>query len=150
MGTNVKSYRSAKSILADIERTLTDNRPAFRRSPLEHVVGILTEGRHYSWVGIYLKLNKETSSPLLEPAHPAQLSAPGMVKKIVVAIRIAGRDLGSLSVESDRENSFGGEEQVLLERVAGLLARFLTSSGKYLVRRAAQSAPASPSRAAAA
>jgi hypothetical protein len=45
-----------------------------------------------------------------------------------------------LSVESDHENAFGAEDQVLLEAVADALARFLAGRGKYLVRRARPSA----------
>jgi hypothetical protein len=56
-------------------------------------------------------------------------------------MKIAGRDLGYLSVESDRESAFGGEERVLLERVAGRLARFLSGPGKYLVRKANKAGP---------
>lgn len=150
MDTHLRPYRSAERIISDIERLLADNQPCFHSSPLEQVVEILTQGRRYSWVGIYLSLDKRASSPLLESAHPAHLAVPGTVKKIVISIRIAGRELGSLSVESDRENSFGAEDRVLLEHVAGQLARFLTSRGKYLVRRAAHSAPVSPLKAAAA
>jgi hypothetical protein len=56
-------------------------------------------------------------------------------------MKIAGREVGFLSVESNRENSFGSEDRVLLERVAELLARFLTGRGKYLVRKAAKPRP---------
>jgi hypothetical protein len=150
MGSQVKPYRAPKSILADIERTLSENRPSFHHSPLEEVVGLLTEGRHYSWAGIYLTLAKNSSSALLETAHPSHVATAGARKKIVISIRIAGRELGSLGVESDRENSFGSDDRVLLERVAGLLARFLTGPGKYLVRRAVESAPVSNPKAAAA
>jgi putative methionine-R-sulfoxide reductase with GAF domain len=150
MGSQLKSYRSAKSIFADIERTLAENRPSFHHSPLEDVVALLTEGRHYSWVGIYLSSDRKSSSALLETAHPSHVAMPGTRKKVVVSIRIAGRELGSLGVESDREHSFGSDDRVLLEKVAGLLARFLTGKGKYLVRRALQSAPAATPKAAAA
>ena len=51
-------------------------------------------------------------------------------------MRLASRELGVLSVESDRENAFGAEDRVFLEAVANLLARFLVGNGKYLVRRA--------------
>jgi len=149
MGPQLKSYRPAKSILADIERTLAENRPSFHHSPLEDVVGLLTDGRHYSWVGIYISSDRKSSSALLETTHPAQVAVAGTRKKMVVSIRIAGRELGSLGVESDREHSFGSDDRVLLERVAGLLARFLTGKGKYLVRRALQSATATPKAAAA-
>ncbi len=56
--------------------------------------------------------------------------------EIVVPIKIASRTLGVIDVESDQANAFGSEDRVLLERVAQLLARFLTSKGKYLVRKA--------------
>jgi putative methionine-R-sulfoxide reductase with GAF domain len=150
MGPQLKSYRPAKSIFADIERTLADNLPSFHHSPLEEVVTLLTDGRHYSWVGIYLSSDRKGPAALLESAHPAQVALAGTRKKIVVSIRIAGRELGSLGVESDREHSFGSDDRVLLEQVAGLLARFLTGKGKYLVRRALQSAPAATPKAAAA
>jgi putative methionine-R-sulfoxide reductase with GAF domain len=150
MGPQLKSYRSAQSIVADIQRTLANNRPSFHHSPLEDVVKLLTEGRHYSWVGIYLSSDRKSSSELRETAHPAQVAVPETRKKIVVSIRIAGRELGSLGVESDREHSFGSDDRVLLEQVAGLLARFLTGKGKYLVRKALQSAPVATPKAAAA
>ncbi len=56
--------------------------------------------------------------------------------EIVVPIKIASRTLGVIDVESDKANAFGSEDRVLLERVATLLAKFLTSKGKYLVRKA--------------
>ena len=65
-------------------------------------------------------------------------------------MKIAGREVGTLNVESSREDSFSSEDRVLLDRVAGLLARFLTGAGKYLVRKAAKPAKSTMPRAAAA
>jgi len=123
-------------VLQETERLLA-GRPSFRHSPLEDVADVLTLGRHYSWVGIYLTADKK-SSPALQEAgvHPAQVAMPGTVEKIVVSIKIAGRELGFLAVESEHHHTFGAEDRVLLERVAGLLARFLTGRGKYLVLKA--------------
>jgi len=56
--------------------------------------------------------------------------------EIVVPIRIAGRTLGVIDVESDKPNAFGSQERILLEQVARDLARFFTSKGRYLVIRA--------------
>ena len=56
--------------------------------------------------------------------------------EIVVPIKIAGRTLGVIDVESDRVNAFGPQDRVLLKAVAMKLARYLTSNGKWLVRRA--------------
>ena len=96
-----------------------------------------------------MSLDKHSSSPLLETAvHPAHVAVPGTRKKVLVAMKIAGREIGFLNVESERENALGPEDRVLLESVADLLARFLTGPGKYLVLKAAKSVP-SPKAAAA-
>lgn len=56
--------------------------------------------------------------------------------EMVVPMKLASRTLGVIDVESDRVNAFGPADRVLLKRVATLLAKFLTSKGKYLVRKA--------------
>jgi putative methionine-R-sulfoxide reductase with GAF domain len=134
----VKPFRSTRDLLADVEQSLAENRPSFHDSPLEKVAGLLAEGRHYGWVGIYLTLEKQPAMPLLPNAHPAQFEASGTRKKVIVTMKIAGREIGFLNVESNRENAFGADERVLLERVAGSLAKFLTGPGKYLVRKAGE------------
>ena len=146
----MKPYLPARELLADIELALAASRPSFHDSPLERVAELLADGRHYGWVGIYLKLDEKSAPALLENlVHPAQFAAAGTRKKVIVAMKIAGREVGFLNVESDRENAFGPEERVLLERVAGLLAKFLTGPGKYLVRRAGEPLPAPKAAAAA-
>jgi putative methionine-R-sulfoxide reductase with GAF domain len=138
----VKPYVSPRDLLAKVEQALAENRPSFHHSPLEKVAELLADGRHYGWVGIYLTMNKDSAPALIENlVHPAQFAAAGTRKKVIVAMKIAGREVGFLNVESDRENAFGSEERVLLERVAGLLAKFLTGPGKYLVRKAAEPSP---------
>jgi len=140
----VKSYRPTRSLLAEVESVLANNRPSFHHSPLEDVAALLIEGRHYTWVGVYLTEENNREAPLLEnarTAHPGQLAFASTRKKILVSMKIAGREIGHLGAESDRDNAFGAEERVLLERVAALLARFLTGAGKYLVRRTAETAP---------
>lgn len=134
----MKPFRSTRDLLADVEQSLAENRPSFHDSPLEKVAGVLAEGRHYGWVGIYLTLEKQPAMALLPNAHPAQFEASGTRKKVIVTMKIAGREIGFLNVESNRENAFGADERVLLERVAGLLAKFLTGPGKYLVRKAGE------------
>jgi len=135
----VKPYRPTKTVLADIRRILRHNRPSFHHSPLEEVAGLLCEGRHYTWAGIYLTLDQKSSPALLQEVaepQPGQLAMAGTRRKIVITIKIAGRERGFLNVESDCESAFGSEDRVLLDRVAGLLARFLSGRGKYLVRKA--------------
>ena len=108
------------------------------------MVKLLCDGRHYTWVGIYLQVGEKGSQHLLESgadSHPAQMKLPDTRAKILVSIKLAGHDLGFLDVESDQENGLGAEDRVLLEQVATSLARFFSGPGKYLVRRsrAAQS-----------
>ena len=135
----MRPFRSTRDLLADIDQALAENRPSFHESPLETVAGLLAEGRHYGWVGIYLTLEKQLATPLVPgAAHPAQFEASGTRKKVIVTMKIAGREIGFLNVESNRENAFGADERVLLERVAALLAKFLTGPGKYLARKAGE------------
>jgi hypothetical protein len=125
--------------MSEIHRVLTASRPSFHHSPLEDIVKLLCDGRHYTWVGVYLQVAEKGSQQLLEAgadSHPGQMQLPETRKKILVSIRVAGHQLGFLDVESDQENSLGAEDRVLLEEVANLLARFLSGPGKYLVRKA--------------
>jgi len=138
----VKPYLPARTLLTQIEQALAEHRPSFRHSPLEKVAGLLADGRHYGWVGIYLTLDSKSSPALLENVvHPAQFASASTRKKVIVSMKIAGREVGFLNVESDRENAFGSEERVLLERVAGMLAKFLVGPGRYLVRKAVEPEP---------
>lgn len=57
--------------------------------------------------------------------------------ELVRSIKIGSRILGVIDVESDRPDAFGSQERALLEQVAELLARFLsTDQGKLLSRKA--------------
>ncbi len=70
------------------------------------------------------------------------MSSPEARRKILVSMRIGGREIGVLTAESEHEDSFGAEDRVLLESVAMRLARFLTGSGQYLVKKAREKAHA--------
>lgn len=134
----MKTYRPVPKLVAEIERLLAANRPAFHQSPLNQVIEVLSKGRHYAWVGIYLALGDNPQ--LVGESGPAAMALPQSRTKILVSIKIAGRELGMIAAESEHEHAFGREERVLLENVAGVLARFLYGPGKYLVRRAREAA----------
>jgi putative methionine-R-sulfoxide reductase with GAF domain len=134
----LKTYRPAPEVLADIERLLAANKPAFHESPLNEVIEVLSKGRHYAWVGIYLALGENPQ--LVGESGPAAMALPQSRTKILVSMKIAGRELGMIAAESEHEDAFGREDRVLLENVASVLARFLSGPGKYLVRRARQAA----------
>src|SRR5258708_18267174 len=65
-----------------------------------------------------------------------QTALPETRSKILISMKLASRELGVLSVESDHENAFSVDDRVLLESVANTLARFLAGRGKYLVSEA--------------
>lgn len=134
----MKTYTSPRDLLAEIDQLLTANKPEFGASPLDEVIEVLAEGRHYSWVGIYLALDGGSQQILGAggEAGPAGVALPETRTRILVSIKLAGRELGLIAVESDRDYAFGHEDRVLLEDVADTLARFLSGPGKYLVRRA--------------
>jgi hypothetical protein len=136
--TPLKVYRSTRQLLADVERTLAASRPSARHSPLEDVIDLLCQGRHYAWVGIFLAVGESTPHRLLGAGGdaPGEVALPETRSKILISMKLASRELGVLSVESDRENAFGAEDRVLLEDVADALALFLAGRGKYLARKA--------------
>jgi len=102
------------------------------------VIDLLCRGRHYAWVGIFLAVAGGAPQQTLGAGRdaPGELALPETRSKILISIKLASRELGVLSVESDREAAFGAEDRVLLEGVADSLARFLAGRGKYLARKA--------------
>lgn len=147
----MKTYRPARKLFTEVESLLAHNKPSFHHSPLDDVIELLSRGRHYSWVGIYLTVGETAAQQLLGAggeADPGRVTLPGTRTKILVSLKLAGRELGVLSVESDRENAFAAEDRVLLEKTADLLARFLAGPGKYLARQARKRVAGSASRSA--
>jgi hypothetical protein len=136
----LKVYRSTRQLLADIEGILATSQPSFHHSPLEDVIELLCRRRHYAWAGIYLAVGGNGAQHSLSAGGdiPHHVELPEMHSKILISMKLASREVGVLSVESDHENAFGTEDRVLLENVADAVARFLVGRGKYLTRRARQ------------
>jgi hypothetical protein len=135
---NLKIYRDPTTLLAEIECLLAANRPLFRYSPLPDIIEALCHGRHYGWAGIYVTAGAADQKILgagSEP-HPGQMARPETKSKILVSMKLAGRELAVLDVESDRENALGPGDRVLLENVANRLARFLAGPGRSIARKA--------------
>ena len=124
----MRIYRPTRELLAQIEHLLAANKPSFHHSPLDDVIEVLCQGRRYSWVGIYLTIEENKQQLLVAGGENGlnTITLPQTQSKILVTMKLAGRELGVLAAESDRENAFGSEDRVLLENVAGALARFRT------------------------
>ena len=65
-----------------------------------------------------------------------KLRLPETRSKVLISIKLASRERGVLSVESDRESAFGAEDRVLLEAVADYAGPLPYRPGKYLARKA--------------
>jgi hypothetical protein len=137
----LKYFRPTRQLLAEIQRVIEQSKPSFHDSPIDDVIELLIGGRHYSWIGLYLALSGGGQQAMAVAGdHPEQMALPQTRSKILVSMKLAGREVGVLSVESDRGNALRAEDQALLEGVADALARFLSGRGKYLVRKARQKA----------
>ena len=64
--------------------------------------------------------------------------------ELVMPIKIGAHVIGVIDAESDRKNAFAYLDRVLFEKVAKMLARFLSGHGKYLVMKAREAATANP------
>ena len=101
-------------------------------SALARIAKLLCDSRHYQRAGIYLLIDGREVPCALSGSPTA--SQPGT--DFSVPIKIASETLGSLRVQLAPGHTSSFEERVLLQEVAEVLARYLSSKGKYLVRKA--------------
>jgi len=123
-----------RQVLAQVDQVLARKlspQDVAQRRPLEDLIEALAQGRRYAWAGVHLETGSVSGPQVSRESSPMRPRKSHMA----VPIRIAGRVLGALEVASDRENGFGIADRVLLKQVAARLARFLTSTGKVLLRR---------------
>jgi len=136
----VKTYRTARDLQASIEKALA--RPAsFQNTPLDEVATILSEGRHYSWVGIYLVAGERPKSGSA-PAKTASRTAPQT--QAVIPVGLGQHVYGAIEVQSEKRKSLTGADRILLKQVARRLAMYLHVRGAYLVRKAREAAAEHP------
>jgi putative methionine-R-sulfoxide reductase with GAF domain len=153
-----KTHPSPRVLVAEAKRVLEAWRPSDKHSPLDRVLDLLAEGRRYESSSIYLVLGggvKLLSHAGAMPASDSVAFGEGSVgttakngitrvkdiaisardgkPELAVPIKLAARVLGVIDVQSGRLTS---SDNILVHEVAHLIARFLTSNGKYLVRKA--------------
>jgi putative methionine-R-sulfoxide reductase with GAF domain len=157
-----KAYPSPRVLVAEAKRVLDSWRPSDRHSPLDEVLELLAEGRGYESLSVYLVLGDRVKLVAHSGNAPANDSLGfgesnigsaaknGITKskaisvgdpqgrpELAVPIKLAARVLGVLDVESSR---LSASDNILVHEVAHLIARFLTSNGKHLVRKAREAA----------
>ncbi len=145
-------------LVGEVNGVLNSWRPSDKHSPLDQVLELLAEGRGYECLSIYLVLADAAKlvshvgdTPACDSHAFGQgdvggaakngitrvkdigLSGAGSKPELAVPIKLAARVLGVLHVASSR---LAASDNILVHEVAHLIARFLTSNGKHLVRKA--------------
>jgi len=131
----MKSYRPAPPLLAAIEQVLA-KKYSPRGQTVEQVLGILQEGRGYSYAGVFLALEDHEKRQFVGKELTPVASVEKNKGRLVVPIKLPGRLLGVLHVETDRANGFSPVDRKLLADAAARLALFLSTNGKYIIFRA--------------
>jgi len=150
----IQRYQPPRAVLASVKEKLapgaaSKTTPARNQTVLDQVVEVLSRGRGYSWVGIYLAAGDAEPAPgamVTTEAESGSHAAPRSGVKLAVPIKIASRILGIIEVEAAPARPFSRQEQTLLSQVAEEVARYLTTDrGKLLSRKArAESSSATP------
>lgn len=135
----MKTYSPTRKLQAEIDAVLS-RRPSTSAQPLDEVAEVLSGGRHYAWVGIYLVAGPSPSS-----RQPAATPVASSRARTVIPIRLGQHQFGAIEVEAESGRALSGGDRVLLKRVATSLAQFLHGPGAYLVRKAREAAAAEPS-----
>jgi putative methionine-R-sulfoxide reductase with GAF domain len=153
-----KVHSSPRVLVVETKRLLDAWRPSDRHSPLDQVLELLQEARGYESLCVYLVLadgvrlvahRGETpacdsvgfgessigsaAKNGLTRSNDISVSDPAGQPELAVPIKMAAHVLGVLDVKSSR---LTGSDNILVHEVAHLIARFLTSNGKHLVRKA--------------
>lgn len=131
----MKTYRTPRELQAGIERALA-RRPAPNAACLEQVAELLSAGRHYDWIGIYL-----AAGPAPQPVAHTEPAPP----HTVIPIALGQHVFGALEVRGENGKAVAAADRVLLKQVAAQLARFLHGPGAFLLRKARAAAAQQPS-----
>ena len=132
-GTVLKTYLLPRKLVAQVKRLIATDKPSpHPPSALVRILKLLCEGRNYERAGVFLAVNGRE----VPRAFGGTQAAAGEPRaELSVPIKIASHTLGSLRVQLAPGRAFSPEERVLLHEVADVLALYLSSKGKYVVRK---------------
>jgi len=90
----MKRYRSARDVLAAVERALAGDKPVQHTETLQEITRILHDDRHYFWVGIYLVIGKQ--------AVRVAFSGPEAEQEPCASIALGRGNVGSTAQDGKR------------------------------------------------
>ena len=127
-------YQSANAVLLCVREKLALAHEAKPEEMPDSVVALLSGGRGYQWTGIYLAVEDFSVRQAASGPAPASVSLGDVRSEIVVPIKLGIRTLGLIVAETGRAGA--GQERALLQQVAKLVARYLTTNrSKQLLRK---------------
>jgi putative methionine-R-sulfoxide reductase with GAF domain len=130
----IQRYQSAHAVLLCVKEKLAQAQEAKPAEILHAMVTALAEGRGYRWTGIYFVVEDLSVCQAASGPAPASIDLGGVSSEIVVPIRLGVRTLGLIVAETGR--AMAGQERALLQQVAKLVARYLTTNrSKQLLRK---------------
>lgn len=130
----MKTYLLPRNVVAQVKRLIATDKPSpHQPSALARILKLLCESRNYERAGVFLTIDGR-EVPRAFGGTQAAAGAPR--PELSVPIKIARHALGSLRVQLAPGHTFSPEERVLLHEVAEILALYLSSKGKYVVRKA--------------
>ena len=122
--------RSAQELARDSQE-LFSRKYSNPAEALDELVALLSNGRRYEWIGIYLNAGRTSGAPEWRTGE-GEASPDGT--KTRVTVKIATEVLGAIEV-CHQAKTLPYEDQVLLKRVAAQLAKYLSTTGKPLMRK---------------
>src|ERR1041385_426340 len=120
-------YQSANAVLTAIKERLGAARTAKPAEVLDAGVETLSEGRGYSWIGVYLAAERLGVRQSSTGPAPASMGLDEVTSEIAVPIRLGVRTLGLIVAETGQRGA-ARQERVLLQQVADRKSTRLNSS----------------------
>jgi GAF domain-containing protein len=130
----IQRYQSANAVLLRVKEKLARGHETKPAELLDAVVTALFDGRGYRWTAIYLAVEDLNVRQAASGPAPGSIGLGDVRTEIVVPIRLGVRTLGVIVAETGR--AAAGQERALLQQVARLVARYLTTNrSKQLLRK---------------
>jgi GAF domain-containing protein len=137
--------QSANVVLSSVKERLAATAKEQPAEVLNGVIETLSEGRGYSWTGIYLAVENLGVRQSASGPAPDSATMAGLKAEIAVPIKLGARTLGLIIAETGRTTGAARQDRTLLQQVTKLIAQYLTTNrAKQLLRKTRENLQAGP------